>query len=255
MADKDIQIRIENGAGGWDSVFPKTKSHLVEGLDGALNDKVDKVSGKGLSSEDYTTAEKNKLSGIQAGAQVNSVTSVAGKTGAVTLVKGDVGLDDLENYPIATQGEAETGEATNRYMTPQRVAQAIQAQTGDLGGGDMTKAVYDTNDNGKVDVAEVAESVTWGNVTGKPSDFIPSPHVHNADDITSGVLNANRIPDATTAAAGKVQLNNTTSSSSTSLAATANAVKNAYDLASSKTKIHVGDTEPSNADIWFEELT
>ena len=37
----------------------------------ALNLKVDKVAGKGLSTEDYTTAEKSKLAGIQAGAQVN----------------------------------------------------------------------------------------------------------------------------------------------------------------------------------------
>ena len=29
-----------------------------------LNDKVDKVTGKGLSTEDYTTNEKNKLFGI-----------------------------------------------------------------------------------------------------------------------------------------------------------------------------------------------
>jgi len=33
--------------------------------------KVDKVTGKGLSSNDYTTAEKNKLAGIEAGAEVN----------------------------------------------------------------------------------------------------------------------------------------------------------------------------------------
>jgi hypothetical protein len=40
-------------------------------LQNALNDKVDKVTGKGLSTNDYTTAEKNKLAGIEAGAQVN----------------------------------------------------------------------------------------------------------------------------------------------------------------------------------------
>ena len=32
----------------------------------ALNSKVDKVSGKGLSTNDYTTTEKNKLAGIAA---------------------------------------------------------------------------------------------------------------------------------------------------------------------------------------------
>jgi len=38
----------------------------------ALNTKVDKVAGKGLSTEDYTTAEKTKLSGIATGATANS---------------------------------------------------------------------------------------------------------------------------------------------------------------------------------------
>lgn len=37
----------------------------------ALDLKVDKVAGKQLSTEDYTTSEKNKLAGIQSGAEVN----------------------------------------------------------------------------------------------------------------------------------------------------------------------------------------
>lgn len=37
-----------------------------------LGDKVDKVTGKGLSTEDYTTIEKNKLAGIANGATLNS---------------------------------------------------------------------------------------------------------------------------------------------------------------------------------------
>ena len=36
-----------------------------------LGSKVDKVDGKGLSTNDYTTEEKNKLAGIENGAQVN----------------------------------------------------------------------------------------------------------------------------------------------------------------------------------------
>ena len=39
--------------------------------DNLLDDKVDKVNGKGLSTEDYTTAEKTKLGGIESGAEVN----------------------------------------------------------------------------------------------------------------------------------------------------------------------------------------
>ena len=66
----------------------------------------------------YTDAEKTKLSGIAAGAQVNTVTSVAGKTGVVTLAKGDVGLanvDNVKQMPIA--GGTFTGVATGQNNT------------------------------------------------------------------------------------------------------------------------------------------
>jgi hypothetical protein len=44
---------------------------ILEDIEALQSDKVDKVAGKGLSTEDYTTAEKSKLAGIQAGAEVN----------------------------------------------------------------------------------------------------------------------------------------------------------------------------------------
>lgn len=40
----------------------------IDNIDDELSEKVDKVGGKGLSTNDYTTAEKNKLAGIEAGA-------------------------------------------------------------------------------------------------------------------------------------------------------------------------------------------
>lgn len=42
-----------------------------------ISGKVDKVTGKGLSTNDYTTAEKQKLAGIETGAQVNVITSIS----------------------------------------------------------------------------------------------------------------------------------------------------------------------------------
>lgn len=42
-------------------------------VDAQADRKVDKVVGKGLSTEDYTTAEKAKLGGIAAGASANTV--------------------------------------------------------------------------------------------------------------------------------------------------------------------------------------
>lgn len=393
MANKNIQIKYDN-AGTWDELYPKTKLELVEGASNALAGKVDKVLGKGLSTEDYTTSEKDKLTGIavaannyahptgdgnqhvpatgttnngkvlKAGATAGSaswqnlaagdipalalskisdagtaagrnvgtasgdvpllgengkldsgvlpalaisetfevanqaamlaltaqrgdiairtdqsksyilsiepagtlanwkelltptspVQSVAGKTGTVTLVKGDVGLGVVENYGIATQAEAEAGIVATKYMTPERTKQAIIAQVAGLGNGDMQTSVYDKNNNGKVDVAELAESVAWESITAKPSTFPVATHQHSAADITSGTLAAARLPAATTAAVGGVQLNDAINSTSTAQAATANAVKKVADIASDRTKIVLSATAPTGADIWYQEI-
>lgn len=120
------------------------------------------TSAAGLMS----AADKTKLDGVATGAQVNTVTSVAGRTGAIALVKADVGLGSVQNYDIATQAEAEAGASAVKYMTPQRTYQAIQAQFSGFGGGDMLKSVYDSDGDGIVDSAE---TVTWAGVTGKPT--------------------------------------------------------------------------------------
>ncbi|MDE6233403.1 MAG: phage baseplate upper protein, partial [Lachnospiraceae bacterium] len=49
----------------------KVLKDLIDSLTTVVGNKVDKVSGKGLSTNDYTTNEKNKLSGISVGANVN----------------------------------------------------------------------------------------------------------------------------------------------------------------------------------------
>lgn len=60
-------------------------------IDNAISDlsgnKVDKVSGKGLSTEDYSTDEKNKLKNIAAGAQVNVLENLT--LGGKTLTKNN----------------------------------------------------------------------------------------------------------------------------------------------------------------------
>lgn len=90
MATQDINanIHIKDESGNINNIYPATKIANVEGLQSALNakanasdvtsglaGKVDKVTGKGLSTNDYTTAEKNKLAGIATGATAVTVDS------------------------------------------------------------------------------------------------------------------------------------------------------------------------------------
>lgn len=95
------------------AAFERMWQHIVSALGNKANitdldNKVDKVSGKGLSTNDYTTDEKNKLAGIAAGATANTgtITGVTGgngltgsaTSGAVTLAVGQgAGITVSEN--------------------------------------------------------------------------------------------------------------------------------------------------------------
>lgn len=99
-------------------------------------------------------------------------------------------MADYDKYaPMAAKWLLPNGEITDKLP----IAAA--------GSGDMEKAVYDTNDDGKVDAAEVADSVPWNGVTGKPSSFPPSPHTHQINDITNLQNTLNSKLTATQAAA------------------------------------------------------
>lgn len=87
-------------------------STLINAIRTSINNKVDKVSGKQLSSNDYTTTEKNKLSGIEAGAEKNVVTSVNGQTGSITL---DLGTD--YTHPTTHPASMIVEDATHRFVT------------------------------------------------------------------------------------------------------------------------------------------
>lgn len=78
-----------------------------------------------------------------------------------------------------------------------------------------------------------------GTLTGKDADTVDGAHAGTgANNVlkldSSGKVPSGNLTAATTAVAGIVQLNNTTSSTLTTQAATANAVKTAYDLANGK---------------------
>lgn len=86
---------------GWDKLsgtVDLSAYATIESMNTELAKKVDKVSGKQLSTEDYTTAEKTKLGTVAEGAQVNVIeqievngvtASIAGKKATVTIPTGD----------------------------------------------------------------------------------------------------------------------------------------------------------------------
>ena len=75
---KEISDWISSHAGDASEMNSAIQQNTTDigALETAVAGKVDKVSGKQLSTNDYTTIEKNKLSGIEAGAQVNVIETV-----------------------------------------------------------------------------------------------------------------------------------------------------------------------------------
>lgn len=86
-----------------------------------VSNKVDKVDGKGLSTNDYTNAEKTKLAGIESGAQKNVQPDWA-------LTSGDGAIKNKPTIPT------KTSQLTNDsdYRTGFQVEGAINAKIGTL---------------------------------------------------------------------------------------------------------------------------
>ena len=135
-----------------------------------LNNKVDKVSGKGLSTNDYTTTEKNKLSGIATGAEVNQNAFSNVKVGSTTI-QADGKTDTLElaggtnitltpdatndKVTIATSAQANVIESikvngTAQTITSKAVDITVPTATSDLTNDSdfITASDYATNQKG-----------------------------------------------------------------------------------------------------------
>ena len=142
----------------------------------ALDKKVDKVSGMGLSQNSYTTAEKNKLSGIESGAEVNVIESVK-VNGSPLPVSGKAVNVDLSTYAKTSDlndtitqikdGDIVAGQATsaNLASTAQTAAQLSANRTISLN-GDVTASVSfngTANVSDTVDTSKIIQSITVSN--------------------------------------------------------------------------------------------
>ena len=74
----------------WQKIVAKITNMIVN--------KVDKVDGKGLSTNDYTTVEKTKLDGVATGAQVNKIEIVKVNGTALTPVSSKAVNVDFSAY-------------------------------------------------------------------------------------------------------------------------------------------------------------
>ena len=138
----------------------------------ALDTKVDKVSGKGLSTNDYTTAEKTKLAGIATGAQVNSITGVKGnaessyRTGNVNITAANLGLGNVNN---TSDADKPISTATQTALNGKQ-ATITGAATSITGSNLTASRALVSDSSGKVAVSDIT-STELGYLDGVTSNI------------------------------------------------------------------------------------
>lgn len=137
MAIKDAADYVaKTEAPGYGDILTKTSATATYATIATVGNKVDKVEGKGLSTNDYTTPEKNKLGGIAAGAQVNVIESIK--------VNGQAQAVDSKSVNITVP--------TGALASKSKVAEA-----------DLETALA-SKINGKANTSDLADIATSGNI-------------------------------------------------------------------------------------------
>ena len=81
-----------------------TKKFPISGL-ADISNKVDKVSGKGLSTNDYTTAEKSKLASVESGAEANVIEVIKVNGTAQTVTDKTVNITTAVDPQVISNAE------------------------------------------------------------------------------------------------------------------------------------------------------
>lgn len=106
--------------------------------------KVDKVEGKGLSSNDYTAAEKEKLGNIEAGANNYTLPDASGSVkGGVTVgtnIDVSSGKISVKNGTASQKGVVQLSSAVNSDSTTLAATPSAVKQAYDLANGKQSPA-------------------------------------------------------------------------------------------------------------------
>lgn len=120
-----------------------------------ISGKVDKVEGKGLSTNDFTDADKEKLDNIEAGAEVNVIETIKVDNVAQTVTDKTVNID--------LSGKAEKNEMSITDVTGDTSKKNIQLKSG----LSQDVVVSHQDISGKADIDEMAITDVSGDATKK----------------------------------------------------------------------------------------
>ena len=221
-------LPVSSGGTGVASISDlKTSLGLDQVNNTAFDTKVDKVAGKGLSTNDYTTAEKTKLEAI---------------TGTNT------GDQDLSGYATTTQlaTKANASDVTTSLGTKANAADVTASLAAKANAADVTTSlatkvdkvtgkVLSTNDYTTAEKTKLA-AITGTNTGDQDlSGYATTAQLAtkaNASDVTTSLATKANASDVTTSLATKEDISNKSNAAlgtSTTLFPTQNAVKTYVD--------------------------
>lgn len=229
----------------------------------AIAGKVDKVEGKGLSTEDYTTAEKTKLAGIEANA--NNYTLPAATTSALGGIKVGSNLAVDANGVLSGDYSAATTSANGLMSSTDKakldgIAEGATAVTVDSAISSTStnpvenQAIY-TALSGKVDT-ETGKGLSSNDYTDtektKLAGIEAGANNYSLPTAAAGTLGGVKVGSNLAIDANGVLSGNYSNASSSAAGLMSAADKTALDA---KPDVYVQSTQPSGlkaGDIWFQ---
>lgn len=186
-----VFTEVDNTRVDVEAIIAEAVAESKEYTDDVADTKVDKIPGKGLSSNDFTDSEKTKLSTIAEGAQVNVVETVKRNGSALTVtdkavdisvpvktseLQNDSGyilntVDDLVNY--YTKGQTDSAiavettarEGADQNLQGQIDAIAASSDVVDIVGTYAELQAYDTSKLHNNDIIKVLSDETRSGAT------------------------------------------------------------------------------------------
>jgi hypothetical protein len=164
------------------SAVPAASQDAAAGADLVRKSQLDTLlGGKAAASHSHAMADvtglQTALDGKAASSHGHAISDITDLQAALnaTAPLTSPGLTGTPTAPTATGGTNTTQIATTAF---------VQSAVASFGAGDMLAGTYDTDADGKVDAAEVADAVAWSGITGKPATFAPSAHGHAISQVT-----------------------------------------------------------------------
>lgn len=173
----DIYAKVDNVVVRLDDVSVNldaysTTEQMNTAIAEAIKNKVDAKDGMGLSSNDYTAAEKEKLAGIAAGAEVNVVKSAS------------------DEFAISDAGELSLAGIEMAKVTglPDALKAKVDAVDGIGGEGEKATVVaYVTDAIAALKIGDYAKAADLTKLAGRVSTVEGKAHEHTNKAVLDGI--------------------------------------------------------------------